>query len=303
VNNIRVSVVIPCYNAGDLILRAVRSVLIQGDHVEQVIVVDDCSNESSTLEALDQLVELSAKLLVIRGVHQVGAAAARNKGIREATGNLIAFLDADDEWLPEKFTVQLERVSDWYDAYGDAWFSASDALLRGDSGSTPANGDAVDFSKGVAHFLLVGNGTLQTSTLIAPTALLQTHEFNESLHRHQDWDLLIRLEEAGAANCYVKTMLSIYDVATDRSRISISRNGLQNTLEWFDHIKTVVPPEYLQIYFFSHALNRISARQPLHFIVGVIRVIQLNPINGCKLLASAAQRVFNKYVLLQGRRG
>ena len=101
----KVSVVIPCHNRHDLLNRALASVRAQRgqgtDFTLEVIIVDDASNPPlrPTLNAADRCIRLDAN---------GGAAHARNVGCKAATGDVIAFLDSDDQWLETKIARQLE---------------------------------------------------------------------------------------------------------------------------------------------------------------------------------------------------
>src|SRR5579859_7824272 len=104
-----VSVVIPVYNRTAELRRAVRSVLAQTYADLELIVVDDASSEdiAGALDGIDD-----PRLKLIRKSVNQGAAAARNTGIQAATGRWVAFLDSDDEWLPQKLELQLRRLVD-----------------------------------------------------------------------------------------------------------------------------------------------------------------------------------------------
>lgn len=97
-----ISVVIPLYNKGKSITNTITKVLEQTYHDFEIIVVDDGSTDNGPEEVL----KLPDKR--IRLIHQenAGVSAARNHGIKEAKYNLIAFLDADDEWMPEYLQTQ-----------------------------------------------------------------------------------------------------------------------------------------------------------------------------------------------------
>jgi hypothetical protein len=90
------SVIIPCYNCGPWIGRALRSVARQSCSPREIIVIDDGSTDDSLKQVRDSGVDVR----LLRGEH-AGAAAARNRGIEEATGDWIAFLDADDYWYAD----------------------------------------------------------------------------------------------------------------------------------------------------------------------------------------------------------
>lgn len=103
-STLEVSCVVPAYNGARYIAEAIESALAQ-DHFEvEIIVVDDGSTDSTA----DVVRGFGDR---IRYVYQsnAGPASARNRGIKEATGALIALLDADDLWTPEKTSVQIER--------------------------------------------------------------------------------------------------------------------------------------------------------------------------------------------------
>src|SRR5438093_5486172 len=100
-----ISVIIPSYNSAHFVLQAVQSALEQTYSPVEVIVVDD----GSTDDTRERLVPQNGR---IRYVYQSngGPSKARNRGIKEAQGDLIAFLDADDRWLPEKLQKQWKSL-------------------------------------------------------------------------------------------------------------------------------------------------------------------------------------------------
>ena len=97
-----VSVVIPVYNAARFLADAIRSVQAQRHPRIEIIVVDDGSTDGSG--------EVARSFAGVRCLRQAngGIAAARNAGVHEARGNLLAFLDADDLWTPGKLALQLD---------------------------------------------------------------------------------------------------------------------------------------------------------------------------------------------------
>jgi glycosyltransferase involved in cell wall biosynthesis len=134
-----VSAVIPAYNAELFLGEAIKSVLAQTAAISEIIVVD----EGST----DRTAEVAAQFPRTRVIRQVngGQAAARNTGIRAATGTWIAFLDHDDVWFPHKTEVQMKLVrpdtgvvhADKFDPihFGNLWhrqayISPSGAVVR-----------------------------------------------------------------------------------------------------------------------------------------------------------------------------
>ena len=99
-----VSVVIPAHNSESFIVRALRSVLEQDYRPIEIVVVDDGSSDSTVAVAtgFDPCVRCVSQ-------PNQGASAARNRGIKECSGSLVAFLDSDDEWLPGRLGVRSTR--------------------------------------------------------------------------------------------------------------------------------------------------------------------------------------------------
>ena len=100
-----VTVVIPAYNAEKYIIRSIESVLNQTRCPDEIIVVDDGSKDNTA-----NIVRSFGDRVTLIQQPNAGVSAARNTGIKAATGDWIAFLDADDEWLPEKVEWQAKLI-------------------------------------------------------------------------------------------------------------------------------------------------------------------------------------------------
>lgn len=114
-----VSVIIPTYNAARTIHRAIYSALNQGVDVE-ILVCDDCSTDWTR-----QLVSSLPDVDFYENDHHTGGPnAGRNLGIEKAHGEYVAFLDQDDEWLPDKLEKQLEEI------YNGADLVSSQSIIK-----------------------------------------------------------------------------------------------------------------------------------------------------------------------------
>src|SRR5690348_13015928 len=102
-SNLSISTIIPAYNAAKMIGRALDSVLAQTHLSDEILVIDDGSQDNLP----DAVAGYGNQVTLIRQANG-GAASARNRGIDQAQGDLIAFLDADDFWEPTKLERQLE---------------------------------------------------------------------------------------------------------------------------------------------------------------------------------------------------
>ncbi len=106
-----VSVIIPTYNRGWVVQEAIDSVLDQDFSDYELIVVDDGSNDNTR-----EILGAYGKAITVLQQSNRGVSAARNRGIAEAAGRLIAFLDSDDLWLPRKLTTQVKFFEENADA-------------------------------------------------------------------------------------------------------------------------------------------------------------------------------------------
>ena len=102
-----VSIIMPAYNSASTIERAINSVLRQTYKAWELLIVDDCSTDS-TPQILEVYQKISRRIRVVRNRANSGPAISRNKALQLAAGSYVAFLDADDLWLPEKLSVQVK---------------------------------------------------------------------------------------------------------------------------------------------------------------------------------------------------
>ncbi|MEM6327275.1 MAG: glycosyltransferase family A protein [Bacteroidota bacterium] len=115
-----ISAIVPVYNGERYLREALESILAQTLPAAEILVVDDGSTDSSADLAASIAETASVPIRVIRQ-DNAGAAAARNHGAREATGSLLAFLDADDLWTPDALASNLSRLGTEADmAFGHA---------------------------------------------------------------------------------------------------------------------------------------------------------------------------------------
>ena len=181
-----VSVILPAYDAEHTVREAVESVLRQSDVDLELLAVDDGSTDR-TLDVLSSLHD--PRLLVLAGTN-AGPAAARNRGIARARGDVVAFIDADDLWLPGTLRAHLEtfrRIPAAAVAY--CWANHVD---RNGQYVCPDRRVAVEGD--VYREVLAHNFIDSVSTVaIRKAALDEVGGFDESLPVIEDWDLYVRL--------------------------------------------------------------------------------------------------------------
>lgn len=130
-----VSVVIPCYRCAATIRRAVDSVIAQTLPAREIILVDDCSNDGETWNALESLrrAHPASNISVLRQEENSGPGGARNTGWDAASQPYLAFLDADDSWHPKKLEIQYQ----WMAAHPEVTLSGHPSVTIRTGASMP----------------------------------------------------------------------------------------------------------------------------------------------------------------------
>jgi glycosyltransferase involved in cell wall biosynthesis len=185
----RVSVVIPTWNRARLLCEAVDSALAQSFIDSEIVIVDDGSTDETAAVVAARYGALSR----VRYVRQPnsGPATARNRGIRESRGSLIAFLDSDDLWERSKLGIQVEQL----DRNADAALSFCDALVRGGRRDRGTRFESKHFRGDTSvRGIVEWNFPMCTpAVVVRRSALEEVGLFDESLPCQEDWDLWIRL--------------------------------------------------------------------------------------------------------------
>lgn len=199
----RVSVVIPCYNSAHLVRDAVASVVAQEEPGVEVLVVDDGSQDRDALEAALEPFKDGVRLLCEE--HR-GVSATRNRGIEVARAPFVAFLDADDIWMPGFLQRQLTFLES-----SNADLVYCDARLFGPRASdTPTTVMDKFPSRGEVTLpgVLTKECQVVMSTVVARTdAVRAAGGFDPDLGRCEDLDLWVRMLEQGARLAYHRDVL------------------------------------------------------------------------------------------------
>lgn len=183
-----VSAVIPAYNAEPFIEEAINSVLAQRYKNIEIVVVDDGSTDR-TREKLARFKDVTCICLKHGGI-----AAARNAGIERSHGTYIAFLDADDVWLPNKTDLQMRFLLDNpdYAAVGSDWLTFEDKRVISESYLTSRH---IDEKKGFFENLLKENIALTSTVVAKKEVIVKLGMFDPSFVTitYEDRDLMLRI--------------------------------------------------------------------------------------------------------------
>jgi glycosyltransferase involved in cell wall biosynthesis len=250
----RLSIIIPAYNRAHCIDRALDSIRQQRLENFEIVLGDDASTDG-TIEAVRQIFP-DAKVVAL--AVNSGAASARNAAMRLATGEFLAFLDSDDEWLPRKLGAQLDFLRENPEVAACATshiFCRRDGIRREVMVGNPPNW---------AEALLEGQLFHGASTPVVRRKVLDSVGFqDESLRVLEDWDWMLRISQRHRIHVLPEHLAVIHE--NGPSNADFTRESMGRFLK--KHLKEIPSPsprrsvesqhwENTARCFFRHSRNR-----------------------------------------------
>lgn len=214
-----ISIIIPAYNRAYKISDAIKSIQAQTYQNWELIVVDDGSKDNIK-EVMHQVCAKDNRIQFIRHNHNRGAQAARNTGIKMAKGEWIAFLDSDDQWLPESLTLRMEVAR-----RDNVAVVHSGAYIQ-HNGKAPEIYHLPAWSGNIYRNILAKEGPVFPALLVKKKALERIGYLDERITAYQEWDTCIRLAKYFEFG-FVPLPTFIYDYRTPNA---ISRDAVRNGL-------------------------------------------------------------------------
>lgn len=191
-----VSVIMPAYNSGKTVERALASIAAQTVRPREVIVVDDGSTDDTVARVRAMMGRMNGIRLRLFSQRNAGAGAARNRAVAEAGGGWLAFLDSDDEWLPAKLERSLRVSED-----GDLIMSSHNLFNVAPDGTETLNDSRARWLRNPddPYRTLFLRGFISSSTvLVRRDAVVAVGGFDATLRSAQDYELwLAVLARAG----------------------------------------------------------------------------------------------------------
>lgn len=215
-----ISVVIPTYNREQALVSAIDSVLAQTYRGFEIVVVDDGSTDR-TAEKIERIIGQNSKsgrqtpTIQYFSQSNKGQSVARNKGIEEATGNWVAFLDSDDIWLPEKLMWQVRAIEQFGENCG-ACFSDARLVDSGHLDTTAFRhagwqyGEMIGFIADPMPLIAKAFGIWVQTLVVRSDMVRKIGGFDADLHFGEDYDFLFRLA-LETAYCYVNRPLAVIE--------------------------------------------------------------------------------------------
>lgn len=210
---INVSVIIPTKNRSSTIKRALNSVFKQTIKDIEIIIIDDGSTDNTKSIINKYQKESQAPLKYYKNDVSVGGAVARNQGSKLSSGRYIAFLDSDDEWLPNHLFTSLELIK----SNNSSGVYGSFYTQKKGEGKIAHNIPDRKVEMSMKDFIFSQTGDTRTSTFVFDSKSFKNILFDEKQNKHQDWDLAIRFEE-------------VYDLTQNKQKTVILHNDTTNRM-------------------------------------------------------------------------
>lgn len=197
----------PCYNAARTLEEAVQSAIAQTYKNWELIIVNDGSRDESPA-ILERLQAQDSRVRVIHNTQPSGASAARNRALSVAEGRYIAFLDADDLWLPYKLENQLAAMQEHGIGLCCGWYETMDAdgRLIGNVRPTPGF---------LTHRSLLCDCVVGCLTAVLDRSLTGDVRFDPRLPRGEDYHLWLSILKSGVKGFCVGETLGRYRVGSN----------------------------------------------------------------------------------------
>jgi teichuronic acid biosynthesis glycosyltransferase TuaG len=209
----------PAYNAEKTIKESVESVLNQTFTDFELIIIDDCSTDE-THQICGSFAALDPRVHILKKGANVGVAASRNRGVGEARGEWVAFLDSDDLWLPEKLERHLTFIAE---TGADISYTAS-AFMNADGHKM---GYIMRAEREVTQDILLRRNLLSCSSVIVRKELIQKVKFQDG-PIHEDYAAWLRIVRGIGVAYGLDEPLLVYRVSKSSRSGRRIRSGMMS---------------------------------------------------------------------------
>ena len=249
----KVSIIMPTYKGAQIIEASIQSILNQQYENLELIIVDDngkgTKEQCETEKIINKFLPNDKVIYLIHDINKNGSA-ARNTGIRKASGYYVAFLDDDDCFLPDKIQKQVELFEQLSDEYGLVYGGLEERYASGKK--------RIILPQKVDDFLfeyLVGKLYVCSSTImLRMEAIKKTGFWDESFQRHQDMEYIVRVASTYKTSyineaCIIKERV---DRDLPQDAIKVEKYRLHYLSKMMPYIQRYDKRRQSEIYFFNY---------------------------------------------------
>ena len=238
-----VSVIMPAYNEERFVEEAIRSVIQQTFTDWELLVLDDCSQDS-TCAIVQRIAAEDSRIRLINNEQNMGVAQTRNRGLELCAGQFVALLDSDDVWYPEKLSCQLKLAQETgadvvYCSYG--MIDEHDEKICQDF-IVPATTDYKDS---------LIKSVISCSTALLSRSVVDRYRFASGFY-HEDLALWLQILRDGYTACGATEVLADYRVIEGTRASNKVRNAVNRWRVYRDYLK--LPVLKSTVLLFQYAL-------------------------------------------------
>lgn len=283
---IRISAVIPAYNAEQFISETLQSLIGQKVNCLEIIVINDCSKDA-TREKVNPFLANGVKLITLP--ENKGVSYARNKGVSVAQGEWILFMDSDDLAEPNLVEKLLDKVYSLQQDQENRWVLVHSASRQVDEKGSFL-GSIQRFKQVKAHEILgyefIRNHVYLSGTLVNKEAFLNVGGFNKQLTHAEDWDLWLRLAQIGGFGYIDEPLFHVRRHTSNVSKdIQAMLNGERKVLNQYslDFIREAIEqrdlPDYENQLDYVNLLFRMEYWEEGFQLLGKIQTFDVLALN------------------------
>lgn len=238
------SVIMPAYNAQETIGAAIESVLNQTFQKYELLVVNDCSEDRTSM-IIESYYQKDNRIRLFQNKENLGVAESRNRALKKAQGQYIAFLDSDDLWLPSKLEVQYKYFKQGYDLlYGSylTFGQGGERIIR-----APINGTYKTLLRG--NFIGNLTGAYDRAALGI--------EYQKNIG-HEDYLMWLKLMDRSDRSLGIQEVLARYRI----SKSSLSSNKVKSAIWTWSIYRNEVGKSFFPALclFFLYMINGVKKR-------------------------------------------
>jgi glycosyltransferase involved in cell wall biosynthesis len=234
------SIILPTYNRVKGLQNALKSVFTQENQNWELIIVNDGKMDVTRYLINDK------RIVCIKNKTNLGQPASRNKGLHYASGQFIAYLDDDDEWLPNHLTLS-EQILQSYD------FIYSGAFCRKEGRLIPWYNEEFSFRK------LAERNFIPTSVVIHKKNLMEkTGVWNEKLKCLLDWEMWCRMLLKTNSIYHRKDITVIYGWSQDSVTLRSAKSKIRKRTKYYIQMRYYIPLVLKQLFFRRGCKNKVK---------------------------------------------
>lgn len=268
------SVIIPTWNRKKELIRALKSVLNQTFHDWELLIVEDGSeSQNEIITTISNINDKRIHTIALKEHHN--AAYARNRGIDEAKGEWIAFLDSDDYFAPDKLEIVHNFIISNAINSDSVIYSQFLKVLKNNQEVAPSRG--INNNESIGDYLFCNGGMIGTPGIVMDRAFAAKIKFNPNYVKHQDYDLLLRAEANNAKFIFIDKVLWTREYRMSNDHVGSTRLS-DFSCFWFNIHKQYLSNSARSGFLYMHVFDPMMNTDKAKILVDIKKIIKYKNI-------------------------